>query len=330
MRSFLPTVDLRRFNANLTGVLILLFISFSLHAITVTDSLRTFSTAFTSQRLLCDACGCSASGGSMGFSTVGENSFLGVRSMYQRYESNDRLYTNSPWRLEQFRTYQIWTRFRISTKLELTAQVPWQHHNRETATGVQTRTGLGDVSINALYKLFSSEDEAKTKSHRFHGGLGIKLPTGEFDQANSNTVNPAFQLGTGSFDFTILGEYVFEYQKSGVNVMASYLIKTENERRYRFGNQTNLAAIAYRKVTISHWQMLPQMGVAAEFFESNYSRRSRVDDTSGRVVFARAGFDVSRKWINAGFSAMLPVAQYLNNGKVRAHERLSVHLNLFL
>ncbi|OYQ50391.1 transporter [Flavobacterium aurantiibacter] len=328
MKNFLMTAGLRRFKR--AGYLLFLFCSAWGFALGPIDSVSTFSESFRFNRLLCDACGCSASGGSMGFSTVGENSFLGVRSMYQRYESNDRLYTNSPWRLEQFRTYQIWTRFRISTKLELTAQVPWQHHNRETATGVQTRTGLGDVSINALYKLFSSENEAKTKSHRFHGGLGIKLPTGEFDQANSNTVNPAFQLGTGSFDFTILGEYVFEYQKNGINIMTSYLIKMENERRYRFGNQTNLTAVAYRKVTVSHWQMLPQVGVAAEFFESNYSRGSRVEDTSGQVAFVRAGFDVSRKWINAGFSAMLPVAQDLNNGKVRAHERLSVHLNIIL
>ncbi len=330
MKNFLTTIGLHRFNGTNCYLIAAICFSLSLFASKPMDSLSVFAKPIRIHGLLCDACGCSASGGSMGFSTIGENSFLGLRSMYQRYESNDGLYTNSPWRQEQFRTYQLWTRFRLANKVEFTGQIPFQHHTRETATGEQTRSGIGDISANVLYQVFAKESKEQKKIRRLHAGLGIKLPTGAFDEQSSNTVNPAFQLGTGSFDFTFLSEYVYEFKNYGVNSMLSYVAKTENERRYRFGNQTNIAIVGYKKMTLKNWQLLPQVGFTTEVFESNFSRGSRVKNTSGYVSFARAGFDLSRKGVNFGVSGMLPMVQDLNNGLVKARERLSVHLNILL
>lgn len=330
MRNFSATVVLHRFNSALSQLIVVICLTAQVFASNPIDSLSVFARPIRVHGLLCDACGCSASGGSMGFSTIAENSFLGLRSMYQRYESNDGLYTNSPWRQEQFRTYQLWTRFRLANKLEFTGQIPLQHHTRETATGEQTRSGVGDISANVLYQLFAKENKEQKKIQRLHAGLGIKLPTGEFDEQSSNTVNPAFQLGTGSFDFTFLSEYVYEFKNYGVNTMLSYVAKTENERKYRFGNQTNFAIVGYKKMALKNWQLLPQVGFTAEVFESNFSRGSRVENTSGYVSFARAGFDLSHKGINFGVSGMLPVVQDLNNGLVKARERLSIHLNILL
>ena len=45
----------------------------------------------------CDACGCSASGGSWGLVSMLNSNFVGVRYFNQQYRSNDGLYSNSPW-----------------------------------------------------------------------------------------------------------------------------------------------------------------------------------------------------------------------------------------
>jgi hypothetical protein len=53
-----------------------------------------------------DACGCSASGGSMGFSSM-LNSNFGIRYFNQSYSSRDGIFANSPWIDENFNTAQI-------------------------------------------------------------------------------------------------------------------------------------------------------------------------------------------------------------------------------
>ena len=46
------------------------------------------------KEILCDACGCSASGGSMGFASILNPNFIGVRYFNQSYKSTDGLYSN--------------------------------------------------------------------------------------------------------------------------------------------------------------------------------------------------------------------------------------------
>ncbi|MFY7758529.1 MAG: transporter, partial [Flavobacterium stagni] len=58
----------------------------------------------------CDSCGCSASGGSMGFGSLLNANYVGVRYLYQFYRTNDGLYSNSPWYDEQYNTLQVWSR----------------------------------------------------------------------------------------------------------------------------------------------------------------------------------------------------------------------------
>src|SRR6478736_3346059 len=92
----------------------------------------------------CDACGCSASGGSMGFASVLNANFVGVRYFNQQYKTNDGLYSNSPWYEENFNTVQVWSRIPVSNKIQISALIPYHFHNRETATGKQDISGLGD------------------------------------------------------------------------------------------------------------------------------------------------------------------------------------------
>ena len=44
----------------------------------------------------CDFCGCGSSGGGMGYGTVGNENFIGLRYIYQSYKSRDGIFNNSP------------------------------------------------------------------------------------------------------------------------------------------------------------------------------------------------------------------------------------------
>ena len=194
----------------------------------------------------CDACGCAASGGAMGFSSMLNKQFIGVRFFSQHYKTNDGLYANSTWQNENYNTTQIWSKIALSNKIEMSVLVPYQSHNRTTTTGNETISGLGDVTVLGMYSVFNKKNENKTKSHNIKVGTGAKLPTGSFNESNNGSINPSFQLGTGSWDYLFLAEYTFTINNWGINNMINYNLKTANKKEYKFGNQLNYNITGYR------------------------------------------------------------------------------------
>ncbi|HNP33588.1 MAG TPA: transporter, partial [Flavobacterium sp.] len=102
----------------------------------------------------CDACGCSASGGSMGFASMLNTNFAGIRYFNQRYKSSDGLYSNSPWYKEDFNTVQVWARIPVYKNVQVSALIPYHFHNRDTETGNEDISGIGDITVLAMYRLY--------------------------------------------------------------------------------------------------------------------------------------------------------------------------------
>jgi hypothetical protein len=55
-------------------------------------------------------------GGSMGFSSMLNSNFIGIRYFNQSYSSRDGIFANSPWIDENFNTAQIWTKIPVTGK----------------------------------------------------------------------------------------------------------------------------------------------------------------------------------------------------------------------
>lgn len=278
----------------------------------------------------CDACGCSASGGSMGFASMLNNNFVGIRYFYQSYQSNDGLYTNSPWHDETFNTVQIWSRIPLTKKIQVSALLPFHFHHRETAAGKQNISGIGDATVLGLYEIYQTTNDSAQFHHKIQLGAGLKMPLGKYDEANNGSVNPSYQLGTGSWDYMLTADYVIKRNRFGLNTMINYNFKTENQKNYRFGNQTNYAATFFYFHETSTFSIVPQLGLAGEIYESNYQYSQKVRNTAGNIVMSKIGFEVGKNKLSLGANAMLPIHQNLNAGRVEAKYRWSVNLNYAL
>lgn len=278
----------------------------------------------------CDACGCSASGGSMGFSSMLNTNFIGVRYFNQNYKSSNGLYSNSPWYEEHFNTIQIWSRIPVTKNIQVSALIPYHFHSRETATGSQKISGLGDVTVLGMYQLFQTKKDSTFFNHNFQIGGGIKIPIGKFDATNNGSVNPSYQVGTGAWDYLLATEYVIKRKKFGLNAMLNYVIKTENQKKYRFGNQFNYAATLFWVHQGSKISVVPQVGVAGEVFEDNYQYNQKVRNTAGDIFMGKIGFEVGQDKFSIGANAMLPINQNLTGGNVIANYRWSLNLNYIL
>lgn len=279
----------------------------------------------------CDACGCSANGGSMGFSSMASSNFVGLRYFYQSYTSKDGIFNNSPWVDENFNTVQIWARIPLTKRLQISALLPYHSHSRERATGNETINGLGDLTVLAMYSVLPMPKDSATFNHKLSLGGGIKAPTGQFDaENNKGSVNPGFQLGTGSWDYLLAAEYLLTRKKFGLNTMFNYAIKTENEKLYQFGNQINYGSTLFYMTDFGKMQFVPQLGIAGELFESNSQYEQEVPDSAGDIIFTKVGFEAGIKKWSVGLHAMLPINQNLSNGKVESNYRWSVNLNYSL
>lgn len=278
----------------------------------------------------CDACGCSATGGSMGFASLLNTNFVGVRYIYQRYDSTDGLYANSPWYTEQFNSIQVWGRIPLFKNAQLSVLVPYHSNNRETETGTHNISGIGDVTAIALYKVFQTKTDSTFFAHTVQLGAGVKLPTGKYDAMNNGSINPGFQLGTGSFDYLFLAEHTIRRRQFGLQTMANYIVKTENDKNYRFGNQFNYSGTFFWLRERDSFSISPQLGVAGEVSESNYQHRQRLPKTSGNILFGKIGVEAGlNKWA-AGLQFLTPINQDLTGGRVEAKYRVGVNLNYSL
>lgn len=278
----------------------------------------------------CDACGCSASGGSMGFSSMLNSNFIGLRYFNQHYKSSDGLYSNSPWYNEDFNTIQVWTRFPVYKNLQVSALIPFHFHSRETETGNQDINGLGDITVLAMYRLYQTMKDSTVLVHTLQVGGGFKAPTGKFDEVNAGNVNPSFQVGTGSWDYILATEYIVKRKKFGLNTMLNYTIKTENQKQYRFGNQFNYSGTFFYLHETKKLSIAPQLGFAGEVYGSNHQYSEVVRKTSGDILFSKFGMEVGKNKLSMGANVMLPVNQNLASGRVEAKYRWSFNLNYSL
>lgn len=278
----------------------------------------------------CDACGCSASGGSMGFSSMLNSNFIGLRYFNQSYKSSNGLYSNSPWYNESFNTIQVWAKIPLVERVQLSILLPYHFHNRSSVIGLQNISGLGDVTLLGMYQLYQTHRDSTLLMHTLQLGAGVKAPIGKFDSSNGGSINPSFQVGTGSWDYLLVTEYVVKRKQFGMNTMLNYVFKTENEKNYRFGNQFNYATTFFYTIEKSKLTFLPQLGIAGEVYQENYQHKQKVRNTSGDILFGKLGMEIGKNKLSMGVNAMLPISQNLTGGNVKANYRLSFNLNYTL
>lgn len=278
----------------------------------------------------CDACGCSASGGSMGFASMLNTNFIGIRYFNQSYKSTDGLYSNSPWYTENFNTIQVWARFPVFKNFQVSALLPYHFHNRETPVGKQSISGIGDATVLGMYKIYQTHKDSTVLVHTLQLGGGVKIPFGKFDQANNGSVNPSYQVGTGSWDFLLATEYVVKRKQFGLNTMLNYVIKTENEKKYRFGNQFNYATTFFYLYEKAKYSIAPQLGFAGEVYADNYQLGQKVRNTAGDIFMGKLGFEIGKDKFSLGANVMLPIQQNLTGGNVEANYRWSLNINYSL
>ncbi len=286
----------------------------------------------------CDLCGCTTSSGSAAFGDLGMSSFIGFRYIHQSYESFNGVFSNALRSREDFNTYQLWGRVPLSKSFFISAVVPYQDLKRNYLNA-EHLTGLGDVTTMCWYQLkIYKEHKSKTDKvdfnkvkketgHTINFGLGLKMPTGEFEERLADRVNPGFQLGTGSWDVITTLVYSYSKNKLGCNATAAYYLKSENKNEYRFGNQFSCNAKGYYTIPTKLASILPFLEISGDVYSSIEQYGETLADTDGSIWNGSIGTEVGFEKFQLGTKFTVPIRQNLFNGTVTSKNRFLLYLN---
>jgi len=297
---------------------------------------------FSSEAWFCDLCGCSTSSGSFGFGTLSNANFIGVRYIYQSFESKNGIFDNSPLSKETFNTYQLWAQIPISDSFYVTANLPYQDLKRKFRDVSENLNGIGDASAIGWYKLQFYKKKSKDKDvvdfnsprevsgHSLQFGIGVKLPTGKFEERLADNINPGFQVGTGSVDGIFSLGYNYGSDKIGINTLLSYYLKGENKNEYQFGNQFSYAVNVFTVIPRQKMNIMPFIGLSGDVYDPIQQYGETLRDTDGNILNASLGSELAIEKFIFGASYTLPVSQNLFGNNVESKQRFSFYVNFAL
>jgi len=331
--------DFQNFNKSILGCLFVALSVFNLQAHNSVDP-PCETHAYQPLSPDCDLCGCSTSSGSFGFGTLSNANFVGLRYIYQTFESRDGIFEDSPLSKETFNTYQLWAQLPISASFNVSLNVPYQDLSRKRMNAnTENLNGLGDASAIAWYRLnfYKKEKDTLTfntdripSGHSIQFGLGVKLPTGTFEQALTENINPGFQVGTGSFDGILSAGYNYGSNTFGVNTLMTYYLKGENKNDYQFGNQFSYSANFFTAISKDSYNLMPFLGISGDVYDQIKQYNETLANTDGYILNTTLGSELALEKIIFGIQYTLPVAQNLFGGTVASKRRWSVYANFAL
>lgn len=271
----------------------------------------------------CDVCGCGA--GNSSSTQYSNYNYLGLSYNFMHFNYKEGIFSNSPVGTDHINSLQLTGQYFITGRLSISTMIPFQFNERIASSGTVQNYGLGDISFTGLFNLFHNDDQ-----HSLKLGLGVKLPTGEFDliKANANNASSisATQLGTGALDLIFPIQYGVQLNDVSLQLNATYFYKTENKYYFKYGDQTQVQAkvsYLFRETAKASWSV--SGGVSHDRFKNSETSGSTNANTDGVMLNGVVGLMCEVKKLVFGVNYQTPIHQKLVDNDVTFNKGLGVY-----
>ena len=287
----------------------------------------------------CDICGCGVGNSYIGILPDFQRHIFGLRYRYSSMFTHvgvggETTYLTTK---ENYNTIEAWSGWNISNHFRIMASVPVNFNERYNAGTKKTKEGIGDINVSAYYQLLNKRhtvSNSKLLVQSLWVGGGVKLATGKYnplDKESTTSNANLFQLGTGSYDFTISAMYDVRLQDAGLNINSNYKINTANKYEYQYGNKFNVNTQAYYKFRIKQkLTIAPNAGVQYETAATDIDNDFDVTVSGGNLLLGTAGVETDFNKLAVGANFQTPFSQHLANGIIKANNRFMLHLSIAL
>ena len=174
---------------------------------------------------------------------------------------------------------------------------------------------------------YAWSDTRELSNHTLNIGLGVKLPTGEFEEELADKVNPGFQVGTGSWDVYPIVMYGYSNNNLGFTTTIAYYFKSENKNEYKFGNQLSYSTTMYYTLLRNEKAIKPFLGLSGDVFDSIEQFGETLVNTDGSIFNGAVGMEYATGKILLGAKYTQPLYQDLFNGNVKSKSQIALYLN---
>lgn len=281
----------------------------------------------------CDVCGCRLGGLSYGILPQHFQHLVGVKYSYAHFYAemdHDSEYFGDEYSDDTYQRIDLMGRVSLLPRLQLNVQLPYLINEMDGSHQKVSSQGIGDPVVMAYFTPFNTGKETTDWKHSLLVGGGVKLPLGDDQkQDGGEIINRNFQLGSGSLDWLLSGNYTVSYLDWGLNLEASYKMNGTNKEDYRFGNQFNTSGYLFRYFEAVAIGYLPFAGLYYESSERHQERQVSQVNTGGTALFATMGAQLYWKQFSLSVDYQLPLAQSFNSDNISTIEtktRFSVGL----
>jgi hypothetical protein len=248
----------------------------------------------------CDVCGCGGAANYFGVIPNFSKNLVGLRYQTQHYDYlNNEFNQNQGSIVEEdiFNRSELWFRLYPKKRIQTLIFIPFQYHQRIESDRTTNIYGVGDINLYTHYTIINFGDSlSKKHKHTWLIGGGVKLPTAKYQQRDETKamLPEMFQIGSGTYGFTVQNIYAYRFKSLGVNTDVQYRYNLENELGFKIGNQYSASATFYYWQKFSKFSLLPSLGVLVEQIDANqYFGENRLE-TGGASLMASFGLDIYR------------------------------------
>ncbi|MEM9932997.1 MAG: hypothetical protein AAF824_05260 [Bacteroidota bacterium] len=273
----------------------------------------------------CDVCGCVGSGG-LSLVPHQQSSFVGLSWQSLRFSRE----TPASSSVDHFQLLGLQLNWKASERLQLMTVLPYRINTLHQEDQPFRAEGLGDMSLMLMYRLLPGlAPSLSPYTYTLDVGLGLKLPTGEFQDEIQLTALPTnYQLGSGSLDY--LGRLRYTLAKANWNYQLDIFGRwtTVNSSGYRFGDQLSIHAFVgywYRRVGYS---VMLYTGLYTEYLSQDVQEGYYQFFTGGNGQYLSTGLEslVGENYA-LGVNFQPPITQNYAQGNIVAKSRFQFRLS---
>lgn len=189
----------------------------------------------------CEICGCGIAGSNInGIIPQFNKNIIGVRISHvsfnhpntpQNYNGLNRVM------YDQYVNYDAWFRFYPNKRIQTMFLLPFKNISRKQDNNTYNIKGIGDANAFLNYSILKIKDSIE-QNLMWWTGVGIKVPTGKYQQRdNEKTMFPiGLQTGNGAYAFYLNNQLTYKYKNLIFNSISQYMINGKNELDYQLGN----------------------------------------------------------------------------------------------
>lgn len=275
--------------------------------------------------LACDVCGCSVSSNGVGLLSAYQYNTVGVRWFSTHFKQHPDFGNTK----DNFEALDIYAQWRFKNRFRLSVFQPYKWHVRNTEDVTTSINGLGDTRLLLNYALLNNLKLTNGNSIYWELGGGVKLPTGKFNPQIHRTGLPEnFNLGNGSWAFTVQSNLVYNFSKIGIISFTNYQYNLVSSSDYHFGGQfSNILAVFAQNSITRKFKTIPHAGFYFEQVgKDKLYNGNHAHGTGGHGLFASGGINFVVKDFLISSSFMLPIKGNYGEQEILVKPRVALEM----